>query len=360
MKSKKNTELNFLYLDDKYNKNTKKQKSPRKEKKQVAKKSKTKTKNNDEVFNFDDEIVIGVTKVPKETKKEDASKVKKNSKAKNTKTTVKTSRNSGADKKSAPKNVQKHNIERKVIKKKKSLLKSVIKWTILLSALVASFIFFMMSPLFNVSEIEIIGNDKISKETIISLSQIQIGDNIYKTSKEKIIQKIKQNAYIESVQVKRVLPNKINLTIKERNTTYMLEYANSFAYINNQGYILEISTNSLDVPIIIGYTTNVEELQEGKRLNIDDLNRLETVLKIIESTEANEITAKINRIDIANKQNYTLHMDEEKKIVYLGDASNLSSRMLNLKAILRDTKGLEGEIFINGNLVKKPFFRQKE
>ncbi|MBO5478510.1 MAG: FtsQ-type POTRA domain-containing protein [Clostridia bacterium] len=368
MKSKKNTELNFLYLDDKYNNTNTKKKSPQKKvaKKPNKKNSKSKKEEKNEVFDFDNEIVIGVTKLPKEqekkktpkNKKENNPKKSKNSKLnKNTKAT----RKSGAGKKSAPKNIKKQKTENKVEKKKKSLLGTLIKWTILLSALIASIIFFMMSPLFDVSEINVIGNSSISEETIISLSEIKIGDNIYKTSKEKIKQKIKQNAYVESVQIKRIIPNKIELTIKERNATYMLEYANSFVYINNQGYILEISTDPLDVPIIMGYTTNEEELQAGKRLNTEDLNRLETVLKIIESTQVNGIIAKINRIDILNKQDYILHMDEEKKIVHLGDASNLSSRMLYLKAVLDDTHGLEGEIFVNGDLVKeKAFFRQKE
>lgn len=355
MKSKKNTELNFLYLDDNYNKNEKK--TPRKTKKKTTKKDKTQNEEN-QVFSFDDEIIIGVTKIPKEQQnqkgknKNDVApnkKVKKDDKSKNT----------GADKKSAPKNISKAKKEIKV-EKKKSLLKSLIKWTILLSALVAAIIFFMMSPLFNVSQIDIMGNNIISKETIISLSEIQIGDNIYKTSKKEIRQKIKQNAYIENVQIKRVIPNKIELTIKERTATYMLEYANSFAYINNQGYILEITDIPLDLPIIKGYTTSQEELQAGKRLNTEDLNKLETVLKIMESMQSNGITSKTNIIDISNKQNYTLHMNEENKTVYLGDASSISNRMLYLKAALEDTKGLEGEIFINGDLIKeKAFFRQK-
>ena len=74
-----------------------------------------------------------------------------------------------------------------------------------------------------------------------------------------------------------------------------------------------------------------------------------------------EILEKINRINIEDKQNYTLKMEEEKKTVYLGNASNLSSRMLYLKAVLEDTKGLTGEIFISGDLVKeKAFFRQAQ
>lgn len=140
----------------------------------------------------------------------------------------------------------------------------------------------------------------------------------------------------------------------------MLEYANSFAYINNQGYILEISEEKLNVPIIQGYTTNQEEIKNGSRINNEDLEKLSTVLKIIESANANGIGDLVSKINIENKQNYTLILDSEKKAVYLGDASNLSNRMLYLKAILEQEKGVEGEIFINGDLNKQDvYFRIK-
>lgn len=358
MGKNKNQELNFLYLDDNYNNDSndiKKKKASKK--KQVTRKekgSKKKKTQEREVFDFNNEIVIGVTKLPNETKKQNTSTKKKKNKASRKIQTQK-----GADKKSAPK--KKQRIKTKKESKKKSMIKEIIKWTILLGALMAAFVFFMMSPLFNVAEVCVTGNNSISEETILSLSEITIGENIYKTSKNKITKKIKQNAYIDRVEVKRILPNKVELQVKERTATYMLEYAGSFVYINNQGYILEIATNALDVPIIMGYRTNQEELQVGNRLQEEDLNKLEMVLKIIDSSQSSGIVSKINRINIEDKQNYILHMEEEKKIVYLGDASNLSSRMLYLKAVLNDTKGLEGEIFINGDLIKeKAFFRQKQ
>lgn len=369
MKKNKNQELNFLYLEDNFNNNAEENKKKKTAKKnQVTKKEKTskkkKTQNENEVFDFDNEIVIGVTKLPNEPKikNKKTSKTKKNSNKKAPKNTsqktVKTQKNKGADKKSAPK--KKQEVKKKE-DKRGNLIKGIIKWTILLGALIAAFVFFMMSPLFNIAEIHVTGNNAISEDTIISLSELTIGENIYKTSKKKIINKIKQNAYIDVVEVKRILPNQIELNISERNATYMLEYAGSFVYINNQGYILEISNEALDIPIIAGYSTSQEDLQVGSRLNEEDLNKLEVVLKIIDSTQNNGITSKINRINIENKQNYTLHMEEEKKVIYLGEASNLSNRMLYVKAVLKDTKGLEGEIFVNGDLIKeKAFFRQKQ
>lgn len=350
MKSKKNQELNFLYLNNQNSDDIKKKKVAKKEKKNKKNKKKVKEENIDESFNFENEIVIGVTKIPKE-------KGKKN-KSKATNKAVKKSVNNikGADKKSAPQNKKK-----KKETKKKRIIKKILKWTTIIIVLLVALVLFIMSPLFNVTEVIVIGNNGVPTETIISLSQIEIGGNIYKTSKEIIRKGIKENAYIESVEVRRKLPNKIELEVKERKTSYMVEYGGSYIYINNQGYILEVANEMLDVPIIEGCTTNTEELQVGNRLNREDLTRLEMILKIMESKESNEILEKINRINIEDKQNYTLKMEEEKKTVYLGSASNLSSRMLYLKAVLEDTKGLIGEIFISGDLVKeKAFFRQAQ
>lgn len=365
MAKQKNTELNFLYLNDdsKEKKNTKKRNTKAKVKKsKTGADTKSASRKND-TFNFDNEIVIGVTRIPKDEPKQN--KKQGNAKKKSSKNINKR----GKDTKKTPtttkrtSNTTKTNIDKKVkkVNKKAVIIKGLIKWTILLLALLASIIMFMMSPLFNLSEVQVINNEKISSDSIISLSELNIGDNIYKTTKRKIENKIKQNAYIESVKIERKLPSKITITVKERKPTYMLEYANSYVYINNQGYILEISEQKLECPIIMGYATSEDNIKPGNRLNEEDLEKLSMVLKIIESANGNEIGHLITRINIEDKQNYTLILENEKKIVYLGDASNLSNRIPHLKVILKEEAGVEGEIFINGDLNKqKVYFRRKE
>lgn len=300
----------------------------------------------DEIFNFDNEIVIGVTK---KTNNNVAKTNKKNTNKKSSKSSLNSKRKTITNSKKKGK-----------ASKKKSIVLGVIKWTILLLALVASFIFFMMSPLFNLVEINIVNNNQIDKDTILSLSQIKLGDNIYKNSTKNIVRNIKENPYIDSVKVSRKLPNKIDITVEERIATFMLEYANSYVYINNQGYILEISENPIQAPIIVGYDTTEDMIKPGNRLIEKDLNKLSSVLKIMESANSNNLETLITKIDISNKQNYTLIMEKEQKVVYLGDASNLSNRMLYLKIILEKEKGIEGEVFIEGDLkTQKAFFRPK-
>lgn len=380
MAKQKNTELNFLYMDEQYNQSNNKKKTKNeaknKGKKEGAENKKAASTN--KTFNFDNEIIIGVTKLPeknaktksKKALKNNNRKINKNKELSNTyqndkRLTKKEIKELKKKRKKQEENNKRNlknndNIEGQKNNKKSRIIKKVIKWFFLLSALIAAFIFFMMSPLFNLVQVQVVNNEKINTETIISLSKLTMGDNIYKTSSKQIEKNIKQNAYIESADIKRQLPNKILIKVKERKTTYMLEYASSFVYINNQGYILEISEEKLELPIITGYTTKQEEIKVGSRLNNDDLEKLSTVLKIVESANANGISNLITKINIQNKQNYILALENEKKTVYIGDATNLSNRMLYLKAVLEEEKGVEGEVFINGDLNKQDvYFRIK-
>lgn len=369
-KKQKNSELNFLYLDEKYTNQKSKKKTNRAEKKSaprntISKKKKSnKGKDKEEyeqIFDFDNEIVIGVTQIPEKKQENSKSKNTKNKQAKTNKKATNRKKSSANIKNGNNKTVKsKNKKEKKVSNKRASIAGKIVKWTILLIALVAAFIFFMMSPLFNIIEIKVSNNQKISSETIISLSGIQLGENIYKTSRKTISKNIKQEAYIDDVKISRKLPNVIEISVKERTATYMLEYANSYAYINNQGYILEISEEASQVPIIVGYTTKEEDIKLGNRLNEEDLEKLGTVLKIVESANVNSIGELITRIDITNKQDYKLILENEKKTIYIGDASNLSNRMLYVKAVIEAEAGLEGEVFANGDLnSEKVFFREK-
>jgi len=327
--------VNLYYLK---NQNEKKDKSVSKNntKKSSSTKKNTnrnKQKVNEDKFNFDDEIVIGVTKIPEN---------KKNTQTKTKSKNVKNKKNSYSKEKKVQ--ALKENRKKKD-KNKKNLI--LFKYFFIICALLGAIVYFMLSPIFNITEIKVEGNNTISAEQIISLSEIKIGENIYKINKNVTISKIKQNAYIENVEIKRRIPSILEINIKERQPTYMLEYVNSYAYINNQGYMLEISKQKIDRPILTGITTISEDINPGNRLVAEDLEKLEDVLKIMESATSNEIEKLITRIDISEKSNYTLYLETEGKSVEFGDTNDISTKMLHIKKILEKEAGIEGEIIVN-------------
>lgn len=310
---------------------------------------KTKSKNvsvrnkNNELFDFDKEIVIGMPRIS-----DDKEKNKKNKK---------TSMNTNKNKQNVKKKLTKQ--QQIAIKRKKAILK-IVKVLTLIIVLIGVGIYVALSPLFNIKDINIIGNSKVSKEEIISLSELKTGENTFKVSKKNIKNKVKANAYIENVKIRRKLPDKVEIIVVERVATYMIPFANSYIYINNQGYMLEITSQKAEMPAIVGISTPEEELHEGQRLISEDLVKLGEVLQIMESANANELVDLITKIDISNRQDYILTLEEEKKAIHLGDVSNLSTKMAYVKKILNDEKGVEGEILVNTDLTNKgAVFREK-
>lgn len=295
----------------------------------------------------DDEIIIGI-----ETKKTP----KKNNKKKlNSSSKVKSSNS-----KSQKKPISKKSRMNKPIQSKSRI--RVFKMLGIIILILGVSVLLLSSSLFDIKNIEISGNNKLSDKKIISLSSLELYTNIFKFRKNEIKENLKENAYIEEVKITRKYPNSVNIEIVEREPRYMLQFADSYVYINNQGYMLDISNEKLDIPILVGFTTDLSNIKAGNRINVDDLKKMNNVIKIYDSATANELNELITKIDISNSKNYTIELETKGKIVYLGDCedyADLKNRMLYLKALLEQSDGKKGEIFLNVDLnSERIYFRE--
>ncbi len=245
-------------------------------------------------------------------------------------------------------------------KKRNKKIKFVLEILLLLAIIAGGIIFAMLSPIFNIQEIQVNNNNQVSGDTIISLSELKIEENIFRFSTSKVVRKIKENAYIENVKIHRKIPNIVQIEIEEREHIYSADFLGKYAYLNRQGYILEIAEDSKQKLILQGITTPEEEVVEGRRLNEGDLKKLEDVIKIMNAAKEYELDAKVKSIDITDKNEYSIYLEEEKKKIHLGDNTNLSNKMLYSNAIIEKEKGKAGEIFANGDLNSKfrVYFRE--
>lgn len=349
----------------------------------MSKKLKEKSKNTqkDSTFNVDNEIIIGIKTLPNPEENKKKTQKRKNEKIKNKNTTKKSKTTKTKKKtknkeeefelklgiedekvkpKKKKKKTKKLTKKQEIARKKRKAFLMLVKWATLILLLIGGGIGFLLSSFFNIRKIEIVGNNKLTKDEAISLSQIEIEENTFKLSKNKIEKNIKQNAYVESVKIKRNLPSTILIEIEERVPTYMITFANAYAYINNQGYFVEISKEKLELPIITGYATKEEDIQLGERLCTEDLQKLDDILQIMKAAESNEIANIVTKINISDKQDYVLELKSEKKTVHVGDTSNLSTKMLYIKEIIEQNKKIEGEILVNTDLNNKwAIFRKK-
>lgn len=237
--------------------------------------------------------------------------------------------------------------------KKKRRLK-IFKWTSLFVLLTGAMALFLLSDIFNIKQIKVINNNKITSQEIKELSTLKENENMFKFLEMSVTERIKQNAYIENVNIRRKLNGTIEIEVTERVATYMLTMENQYAYINNQGYILEISQTKLEVPTIIGYIT--ENLEPGSRLVEEDLEKLNTVIQIVKTAKEKELDSKITNINIEDENNFLITMGSESKLIHFGNSSNINDKFIMLKAVLEDNVGVKGEIFVKD--LNRVFFRE--
>ena len=336
-------ENNEINIEEIQKEETKYQKKKRKER---EKRIKEKQKKEKEQFDFDTETVIGMAQKNKKRQ----NKIRKSANKK--------SRNEES-KKQQIKKVSERNERKK--KRRIRIIKRIIKWTMLIAIIAGGITFAMVSPIFNIQEIQVLDNKEISSDTIISLSGLSKGQNIFRFLTNKIEEQIKQEPYIKEAEVKRSFPNKIEITVQERERAFSAEFLNGYAYIDNQGYILQISNDSLGLPILQGISTPEDKIVSGNRIEEEDLQKLETAIQIMNICKSNNLDSKVTSIDIIDRNDYSIYMESEKKTIYLGDGRNLGDKMLWVQAILQDNQGIEGEIYVNGDLTQnfKPRFKQK-
>lgn len=241
---------------------------------------------------------------------------------------------------------KKDKLSKRTSEKKNPFAKIIITIVIILVAVV----FVLVSGTFDVAEIVVENNQTISAEKIISFSGLQKGTNIFAVSKKNVKNRLKELSYINDVKIRRIWPNKIELEVEERTVDFALQLANSYVYIDKQGYVLEVSTQSLQVPVIIGFTTDLSNIKENDQLVQEDLQKMNMVLKIMKMAQNVNLEKLITRIDVSNKMNYTIYLDTENKIAYLGDGNQLNIRFLYVKKMMEYYQGKSGEIIVNVDL----------
>lgn len=302
----------------------------------------------DEIFSFNSEMVLGVN--ASDVKEKEQKRKKK--KQKKELMEIKENHNQNKNKTQQTKKRKKS--------KKKKINKKIIGFISIIILIAIIIVLALTAPIFNITDITVSGNNQISSNMIINLSGLKKGENIFKFN-SNVKQKIKENTYIETVNIKRKLPGTVMISVEERTVKYQINLINSYVYIDKNGYILENSAEKKDVPVIVGLSIKEDEMMNEKRLKTEDLEKMNDIIKIIDAAKAINIDNLITEINTEDKDNYVLYLESKSKKINIGDTSNLTNKMLYVQKILENEEGRSGTAFVNGDLSTgfKPYFREE-
>ena len=182
---------------------------------------------------------------------------------------------------------------KKVHRSGRRLFKGVI--FLLISGLILAFVVYV--PIFTLQQIKINGANYITQDDILKVGNIYIGEPLFQLETDSITNRLSQDLRIEEVSVRRVLPNTLEVTIKERRpvATILCDYG--YLDMDKNGKILDSYKNlkTMQIPMITG--ASVRDLYIGddvddelvkkildflNRLNVESLNKLSEVAIISE------------------------------------------------------------------------------
>ena len=249
-------------------------------------------------------------------------------------------------------------------KSKKKIKKSLFWLKLILSFILCgmALILLAISPLFNISEIEVYGNRHYEKEAIIGGIDVAIGNNGFKAigsnpgniltlrygREEEII--LKNYPYIKGVTVRFVIPSKVRIDIMERKPLCTVDYFGTNLIMDNEGFAVDIvkGEEQSALPQVKGITIKKFELgQELKADNMENLRKAVAVIEAVEESDKNsgyKVLNLLKSIDVKDAKKVYLSIDS-RIIVNMGDLQDLNYRIDVLKQIIsrnikKDDRGL--------------------
>ncbi len=190
------------------------------------------------------------------------------------------------------------------------------------------------SDLFDVKKIDVIGNKRVTKSNIMKELNVNLNENIFAYNFKDMKNKLIKNPYIENVEIKRKLPNKIIISLKEKEIFAVLKDEDNYCYIDKKGNLLEElrGSNESKKDLIVDVDYSVDD---NKSIKFKNYKTKENVFKTLNYLKEEGIYRKINYVNLKKESNIEMLTRSNIKILLSND-DNLDYNISRVSKILID------------------------
>lgn len=228
--------------------------------------------------------------------------------------------------------IRKHNIAWK----QKTLMTLFLLLFILLGILI--------TPVFNIKEIEVRGNSYIQTDKILEISPARINKNIFLFGANDAESKIGELSFVDTVTVERIFPSKVSITIKECNPIAQIMCGQSlYLVVDKNGKILDTASvkDKYAVPVIS--KMNIMEFEVAKPVEAENSQELKNALMLLQELYQNGLIKKTSEVFTDGNDAHAVFTGDIR--CNFGSGDNLSYRVKFVKECLpKIPEGESGEI----------------
>ena len=206
----------------------------------------------------------------------------------------------------------------------------LIGFTFFLVLLVIVGVILSLTVLFPIKSITAKGSEKYTSEQIVAMSGINIDDNLFVSSvnTDALREKL---PYIESVKIKRTLPDGITITVKDA-VPYACYYSGGKYYtVSKSGYVLEIGGEKPDS--LFEIRAEGVKCVLGKAVAFSSQKTEDLISEI--GGLAEEYGISVNYIDVTDELTVTLKA-ENRFIVNFGTSNFLQNKFAHLAGMIKN------------------------
>lgn len=212
-------------------------------------------------------------------------------------------------------------------------------------AVIAIFIIMFFTPFFNIKNVEIAGNNKMTSEQIINEVGEMKGKNLFRTG-GGIKKKLTKYAYVEKVSVKKkLIPPTLTIQLVERVPAVQFVYAENYMVIDVEGRVLEKRAEKLEnVPVCEGM--KVVSANDGEFISLKDSETQKIIFDCIQNMQKADIINDITVMSFEDMTNITFnyqsrldvicgtHIDFSRKLSLFKEAVNSNKLTQNSRGTI--------------------------
>jgi len=202
--------------------------------------------------------------------------------------------------------------------------------------------FFLKSDFFFLKQVVINNNKYLSKEDVNNRLNLEQNKNIFFYDLEKLENRVKESTYVKDCEIKRKIPNKLIVNVKEKNIIGPLYNGKSYCYIDDQGKFVdelkEIKND--DLIFTIPYTLN------NKMLKFDNENDKNKLITLYKNLEEENILLQIKTVNFTKRKEIIMK-GKTGLTICLNKDNNIEKNIVKLSKVmidLQNRKELYGKV----------------
>ncbi len=210
--------------------------------------------------------------------------------------------------------------------KKSGTLIALLGMCIVLTILLLLFL-----PVFNVTDIQVTGNELVSADTITAVAK-KNSTNIFAYNKHKTKKALEQNNYIQEARVIKHFPRTIEIRVTERKIRGYVEYTGSYLCLSDNGLVIDVKNEiTYPAPVIMGL--KFDSFTLGEPLKTDNPEAFDSLIELSELFSKYQLINNVLKVDISDPRDIRFYCGSVQVIYGRNDGS--TNRILTLIEILK-------------------------